>query len=293
MTLPSIDSFKPGLIQTQNLVTSKTLPPLDRILDLCKERKDFPQHLIQNNRKRRRSLVYEFLTDKENIPNKRKRAVSIDQKNGYQIFSWHQGFPKSKIDRRHSMFETGVMHTSSGMKKGMIRPWSVEEDNNLLSAVKQFGGDWTRVAKEIDGRNRRQCKEHWLRVLSKRPIAAEVTLNSLSPDSSGSEPRQESSSAEFDMRRGLWSGDEDLQLLKAFEELGPKWTAIAERVSGRNQRQCEKRFRRIKKAKEYEEKEGDKEQSKTSADIDTDAINGLYALAGVASAQLTQSVSCN
>jgi hypothetical protein len=51
-------------------------------------------------------------------------------------------------------------------------------------------------------------------------------------------------------RRGLWSEDEDAKLLKAYQELGPRWPLIANRVIGRNQRQCEKRFRRIKKSME-------------------------------------------
>lgn len=80
--------------------------------------------------------------------------------------------------------------------------------------------------------NRRQCKEHWFRVLSKRPSSV-----SDSP-----------SVKAMDARHGLWSSDEDFLLLKAYEEFGPRWPVIASKVPGRNQRQCEKRFRRIKKS---------------------------------------------
>ena len=91
--------------------------------------------------------------------------------------------------------------------------------------------------------NRRQCKEHWFRVLSKRPCA-----RGIGPADTQAEDQESSLLFESaESRRGLWSHDEDAQLLRAYQELGPRWPLIASRVQGRNQRQCEKRFRRLRK----------------------------------------------
>ncbi|KAJ3000761.1 hypothetical protein HDV02_003563 [Globomyces sp. JEL0801] len=246
------------------------LPPLDRILDLCRSRSDFPTHLNQAGTvlgKRRRSLVHEFLCDTED-PMKRRRAYSVDD-NFQKVWEWKDSQTNvSQMDttsvstirgmRRHSMFESSEnlsqMHSS---KKGVIRPWTVEEDNLLLAAVKTHGSQWSKVSEQLPDRNRRQCKEHWYRVLSKRPCARGIDpdkLNSLNlaPGEQSPEPQPAIFETTEDdaQRRGLWSADEDMQLLKAYEELGPRWPLIAKSVPGRNQRQCEKRYRRIKKSRE-------------------------------------------
>ncbi|KAJ3269945.1 hypothetical protein HDV01_000791 [Terramyces sp. JEL0728] len=241
------------------------LPKLDSILDLCRSRQDFPQHLNQRNGKRRRSLVHEFLcSDFDDNPAKRPRAFSLDDGKELRTWQWNQSElqPNQNIQnqppvntvigmRRHSMFEQPTTGVSFGWKKGTIRPWTVEEDSMLLACVKRLGAQWSKIAEEIEGRNRRQCKEHWYRVLSKRPCAKDVDPEKINGNT---EFVQTEESVENDSsRRGLWSEDEDLQLLKAYKELGPRWPLIAARVPGRNQRQCEKRYRRIKKSQDEQE----------------------------------------
>jgi hypothetical protein len=231
------------------------LPGIDHILDLCAKRQDFPHHII--TKKRRRSLVKEFLcpdpADEQQA--KRPRAFSMDDKNGYQVFSWFQDKPSEAMlgRRRHSMFESSDL-LKGDWKKGAIRPWTVEEDGKLLTAVKTYGSNWTKVCEELPDRNRRQCKEHWYRVLSKRPCAKGINPDQITHDPNA--PKTVEIDASLDIieaessRRGLWSEDEDMKLLKAYQELGPRWPLIAARVPGRNQRQCEKRYRRIKKSQD-------------------------------------------
>jgi hypothetical protein len=230
------------------------LPGLDHILDLCAKRQDFPHHIM--NKKRRRSLVKEFLCpDPLDEPlSKRPRAFSMDDKNGYKVFSWFQDKPSSLLGkRRHSMFESRDLMRMD-LKKGAIRPWTVEEDGKLLAAVKTYGSDWTKVCEQLPDRNRRQCKEHWYRVLAKRPCATGIDPERISFDPNA--PKAVEIDATLDIieaessRRGLWSEDEDKKLLNAYQELGPRWPLIAARVPGRNQRQCEKRYRRIKKSQD-------------------------------------------
>jgi hypothetical protein len=262
------------------------LPPMDHILDLCKSRTDFPQHLIEQNGKRRRSLVHDFLLSEEDESHKRQRTLSVDQKDGYQVFSWYQEDPKPALTsrRRYSMFETGASLNQLGYRKGTIRPWTVEEDNKLLLAVIVFGSNWTRIADELPERNRRQCKEHWFRVLSKRSCASDINLAVIPSEAQEtplaaikSEVQQiPANQNEESSRRGLWSEDEDKQLLRAYNELGPRWPAIAAKVHGRNQRQCEKRFRRMKKTNQ------EKTFQQGTLPIMRERSNSLHALAALA-----------
>lgn len=97
--------------------------------------------------------------------------------------------------------------------------------------------------------NRRQCKEHWFRVLSKRPCARGVNVGK-HDDTGYVQDVDDGLYDSAESRRGLWSHDEDAQLLRAYAEFGPRWPLIASKVEGRNQRQCEKRYRRIRKSQE-------------------------------------------
>lgn len=134
------------------------LPSIERILDYCRKREDFPKYL-NNNVKRRRSLIKEFLCPtpaSESYPGnpilqEKPRSLSFDGS--------FPSLPRQEIIRRHSMIEQTAVSTRSyspdpnpGIKKGSIRPWSVEEDNLLLDAVKKLGPQWTMIAKLIAGR---------------------------------------------------------------------------------------------------------------------------------------------
>jgi Myb-like DNA-binding domain len=120
--------------------------------------------------------------------------------------------------------------------------------------VRNFGAQWRQIASLIPGRNRRQCKEHWKRVLSKRPCAAGIELDD--PDMNNPEgatncndvsmPSPGDLDVEDATRRGLWSADEDAILKNAYAKYGPKWRLVATKVPGRGKRQCEKRYRRLK-----------------------------------------------
>ncbi|KND04208.1 uncharacterized protein SPPG_01641 [Spizellomyces punctatus DAOM BR117] len=110
-----------------------------------------------------------------------------------------------------------------------IRPWTNQEDNALLQAVQIHGQNWRLVASLVPTRNTRQCKEHFLRVLSRRS------------DVSSPVP--------------YWSKEEDEILLDAYQEVGPRWTLIKDRLEGRNEGACEKRLKKLK-GRESSDKDG-------------------------------------
>ncbi|KAJ3080159.1 hypothetical protein HK102_003249, partial [Quaeritorhiza haematococci] len=109
---------------------------------------------------------------------------------------------KDKDKRRGSMQMTqlmqlnGLQGTGSGVggsvtpslggpgtgKKGQVRPWSLEEDRMLLRSVLTFGNLWTRVAEGVTGRNPRQCKEHFIRVLAKNEPLRDLDLTGIASE---------------------------------------------------------------------------------------------------------------
>lgn len=91
--------------------------------------------------------------------------------------------------------------------------WTKEEDLILKKAVKDIGQEWTRVAYYLQNRSPAQCLQRW-----------NFSLN----------PK---------IKKGRWSKEEDLQLLKGIQEFGKKWNKI--RVEGRTDAQIRERFENV------------------------------------------------
>ena len=91
-------------------------------------------------------------------------------------------------------------------------PWSEEEDNLLTSLVGVHGCKWKVVAKRINGRNTKQCRERW--------------CNYLDPQ----------------LNRGKWTDEEDATMLRMHEEVGNRWAAIAKVLPGRTDNQVKIRY---------------------------------------------------
>ena len=89
-----------------------------------------------------------------------------------------------------------------GNKRKSPRPchhvkFTQAEDELLRQLVIEFGeNDWRNLAKRMEGRNPRQCRDRW--------------QNYLDPK----------------LNNGSWTPEEDRLLLEKREELGPKWKLI-------------------------------------------------------------------
>ncbi|KAL9323299.1 hypothetical protein ACSQ67_008156 [Phaseolus vulgaris] len=84
--------------------------------------------------------------------------------------------------------------------------WTPEEDRVLVEMVNQFGPTkWSQIAKALQGRIGKQCRERW--------------NNQLRPN----------------IRRGTWSLEEDMILIKGHQEFGNKWSKIAKKLGGRTE----------------------------------------------------------
>ncbi|KAG0246575.1 hypothetical protein B0O80DRAFT_169705 [Mortierella sp. GBAus27b] len=101
------------------------------------------------------------------------------------------------------------------LKKG---GWTEEEDQLLRMGVQKFRGQWSKIAERIQGRTDDQCAKRW--------------RESLDPD----------------IDRAAWTPEEDLLLLKKFEEHGTQWQKIALSFPGRPGLHCRNRWRKIQRS---------------------------------------------
>eukprot|EP01052_Picozoa_sp_SAG31_P001037 SAG31_NODE_33_length_32018_cov_69.763088_21_plen_542_part_00 len=85
-------------------------------------------------------------------------------------------------------------------------PWRKEEDEKLRSLVQEHGQKhWSRIAKQMQTRNGKQCRERW--------------INHLKPDIS----------------KAPWSPLEEATMVKAYHQFGSKWAEMEKLLPGRTE----------------------------------------------------------
>lgn len=83
-------------------------------------------------------------------------------------------------------------------------PWTSEEDAKVVELVEKYGAKrWSLIASNLPGRIGKQCRERW--------------HNHLDPG----------------IKRGVWTEDEDRQIISLHEKFGNKWAEIAKHIPGR------------------------------------------------------------
>ena len=96
------------------------------------------------------------------------------------------------------------------VKKGR---WTEEENSILRGWVEGIGAlRWEECSKLIQGRNAKQCREHWINGLN--PIA----------------------------KKGGWTNEEDCLLFKNYSKFGNRWAKIASELPGRTENSIKNRF---------------------------------------------------
>lgn len=79
------------------------------------------------------------------------------------------------------------------------------EDEKLKSLVAKYGdNDWSTIAKNMENRNVRQCRERW--------------RNYMNPN----------------LSKELWSEDEDKKLMERYNDIGPHWNMIKQSFPDRS-----------------------------------------------------------
>lgn len=88
--------------------------------------------------------------------------------------------------------------------------WAVEEDQQLIQAVKENGtDDWKRIASCVPGKTNKQCRRRWMYVLTP------------------------------EIKKGSFTEKEDDLFIAHVKEYGPnKWGLLAKQMTGRTVQQC-------------------------------------------------------
>lgn len=106
--------------------------------------------------------------------------------------------------------------TSKKRDRGERIVWTPEEDEYLRAAVQLYGDKtekWAKIAACVPGRTNKNCRKRW--------------FHSLDPK----------------LKKGPWTDEEDHLLKTGVQMFKGQWSKIAERIPGRTDDQCAKRWR--------------------------------------------------
>ncbi|XP_050225723.1 transcription factor MYB98-like [Mercurialis annua] len=142
------------------------------------------------------------------IPDEVSCTVTANQYNSKQD-QYHRkrggggGVNKSNARVLPSTRRTWKARKKNNVVKGQ---WTSDEDRLLTQLVEQYGiRKWSHIAQMLPGRIGKQCRERW--------------HNHLRPD----------------IKKEIWSEEEDKVLIEAHAEIGNKWAEIAKKLPGRTE----------------------------------------------------------
>lgn len=161
-------------------------------------------------------------------------------------------------------------------KKG--QRWTPEQDDALRAAVEKYGQkNWKAIAAEVEGRNHAQCLQRWNKVLKpglvkghwsyeEDSILERMVLqgchswSEVSAHIPGRTPKQcrERWRNHLDpsINKAPFSPEEDITIQQAYEQLGNRWTQIAELLPGRTEDAVKMRWKALNPNQKTSDKPG-------------------------------------
>ncbi|CAI9757441.1 unnamed protein product [Fraxinus pennsylvanica] len=132
------------------------------------------------------------------------RSSCVTVENGHDKKSDTEKKEKCNSNIDESQF--ALAGRSTNKSKWAKSQWTVEEDRVLIQLVEKFGQrKWSHIAQMLKGRIGKQCRERW--------------HNHLRPD----------------IKKDVWSEEEDKILIEAHAEVGNKWSEIAKKLPRRTE----------------------------------------------------------
>jgi hypothetical protein len=151
------------------------------------------------------------------------------------------------------------------------RSWTPEEDKKLIELVNAEGGNcWSQIAMHLEGRVGKQCRERW--------------RNHLDPI----------------IRRDSFTAEEDERIMELVQELGTRWSKIAQRLSGRTENSVKNRYHCFLKNRDNNNGSKRSRDDKSGADLKRHMLADKYMLSsmfgeemGIGKASPEGNFSCN
>lgn len=196
-----------------------------------------------------------------NVQRPTQSTPHIDVNN---LYAKHVMKVEQKEDNRQN-----VSHEVPESQSKAPRRWTQEEDNLLLLSVQKHGArNWKKIAEDVPGRNHVQCLQRWRKALDPSVVKGHwspeedeklLALVSENPKNwghvaKGIEGRTAKQCRERfrnhldpNIKKGDWSLEEDVLIVKQQKELGNKWADIARALPGRTENSVKIRWKTIKR----------------------------------------------
>ncbi|CAK60262.1 unnamed protein product (macronuclear) [Paramecium tetraurelia] len=186
---------------------------------------------------------------------------TVDQpsdKLGEGVYQKESKSKRNVIDQTEMILQnqkTKLKRNKICINKKVRKTWTAQEDQQLQRSIQQYGSNWVQIAASMVNRNPSQCTQRWKRIkpqaLRKRkPFSVEedqlilqlVTkyrqnwgkIAQMFPERTNKQIRERYINKLNPLnKQEPFTEEEDQIILKAYQEIGSKWTKIQDLLVGR------------------------------------------------------------